>query len=196
MMKKLYVDLDDTFKDSEKFLRKILEANGLECPKNGSVYWRVDSSDYRPYFEMMFGNYRFIPNKEGAVENLKLLETEFEVIFCSSYINDFEAESKKKFADSLGKSIILCGGENFDKSQVDMSDGILIDDKFEVLDASNALVKIQMYNPYNFEGISENSTLVTNWYQIVDKLMGVDVDEDLRRDFCQGIQRFHAHCGF
>lgn len=33
-MKRLYIDLDDTYKDTERYLRKILESEGIQVPKS------------------------------------------------------------------------------------------------------------------------------------------------------------------
>lgn len=190
--KKLFMDLDDTYKDTETYLRCILKNYGIKIPETMSVYALYDIPQYRGYIEEVFGDYENIPNMIGARENFKLLQTEYKIIFCSSCNSEQEAIGKKKFAESLNKEIILCSGKQWDKSHVDMSGGVFIDDNKDILNKSNASVKIQMFNPYSYSGIANGSYLATNWYTVSDLLMEVNVNEKLRGSFCQGIQEFHS----
>lgn len=189
-MKKLFVDLDDTFVDTERYLRKICESNGLKVPKYDTIYTLYgEDNEYKPYFDMVFNNYFVIPKKQGVIENISLLETEYEIIFCTYCTTKGEKEAKKKFANSLGKEIILCEGDNYTKSNIDMSEGILIDDNPEVLEASNAGKKIQMYNEFTYTQTLSNCSLVVDWFDIVDQLMEVSIDERLRSFISDGISR-------
>ena len=189
-MKKLFVDLDDTYKDTERYLRQVIRANGLAIPQYGTVYSMYLDIMYRDIFEVVFSDYSVIPNKEGVDENLKILETEYEIIFCSSYTTDIEKRAKQSYSDNLGKEIILCGGTQWDKSYVNMSGASFIDDDAGILCLSNAKKKIQMYNPYKRGDLKDyrGDTLVLNWFEALDKLVEVNVDEQLRERFCKGIK--------
>ena len=198
-IKKIYLDLDDTLLDTEAYIRFILGIRGIGVPKDleyGTIYTSKDKR-VKDLFKVIFDNdYDAVPWKMGAKECFRLLETEYEIIFVSSCSTKDEEVSKKKFADKLGKKIILCSGDKWDKSHVDMLDGIFIEDNLDVLMGTNAAVKIQMYNPYRFHLSEcnpicpERDLLVTNWFQILDYLMEVDISEDFRRRFCEGIQNF------
>lgn len=191
-MKRLFVDLDDTFLDTERYLRKILKSNGLKVPKYDTAYTLYGNEEYKQYFDMVFSNYLIIPKKLGVKENIKLLETEYDVVFCSYCTTQSEKEAKKKWADSIGKEIILCEGDDFNKSSVDMSGGIIIDDNIEVLSASNADKKLQMYNEYTYERTAKNSHLVIDWFDVADQLMEVSIDEKLREYISIGIQGINS----
>lgn len=191
-MKKLFVDLDDTFVDTERYLRKICESNGLKVPKYETIYTLYGNSEYDPYFDMVFNNYFVIPKKQGVIENISLLETEYEVIFCTYCTTKSELEAKKRFAESLGKNIILCEGEDHAKSSTDMSEGILIDDNIDVLKASNASKKLQMYNEFTYTKTLQDCSLVIDWFDVVDQLMEVSVDEGLRSFISDGISRCYS----
>ena len=189
-MKKLFLDLDDTYKDTERYLRSVLKANSLAIPKQGTVYRFHLDIMYKDIFEMVFSDYSVIPNKEGAEENLRILETEYEIIFCSSYTTDSEKCAKQSYADGLGKEIILCGGSQWDKSHVNMLGESFIDDNARILALSNATKKIQMYNPYSCVGLRDYSgdPLVLDWFSALDHLVEVSVDEQLRERFCKRIK--------
>lgn len=191
-MRKLFVDLDDTFVDTERYLRRILESNGLKVPKYETVYTLYGEEAYKPYFDMVFNNYFVIPKKQGVNENIKLLETEYNIVFCSYCTTKNEKIAKKRFAESLNKEIILCEGEDFDKSNVDMSGGILIDDNLDVLASSNADKKLQMYNEFTYRQGINGCPLVIDWFDVVDQLMEVSVDEKLRELISIGISGFHS----
>ena len=197
-IKKIYLDLDDTLLDTESYIRFILDLRGIKIAKDlkYDIYTSIDKR-VRDLLKIIFASdYDAVPWKIGAKECFKLLETEFEIVFVSSCTTKEEEVSKKKFADKLGKKIILCSGDKWDKSHVDMSDGIFIEDNLDVLMGTNAAVKIQMYNPYNFHSSKcnpicpERDLLVTDWFQIIDYLMEVDISENFRRRFCEGIQNF------
>lgn len=189
-MKKLFLDLDDTYKDTERYLRSVLKANSLAIPKQGTAYSLYRDIMYKDIFEMVFSDYSVIPNKEGVEENLKIVETEYEIILCSSYTTDIEKCAKQSYADGLGKEIILCGGSQWDKSHVNMLGESFIDDNAEILALSNATKKIQMYNPYSCVSLKGYSgdTLVLDWFEALDQLVEVRVDEQLRERFCKRIE--------
>jgi len=195
-MQNLYLDLDDTFVDTEVYIRAILKNNLIPYKSNNSVYGMRCIPVYSDIMRDVFKNYSVIPLKEDAEECLKLLSTEYNVIFCSSYITDEEGESKKRFAELYKKDIILCGGINWDKSRVDMSGGIMVDDAPEALSKSNATTKIQVANPYKAYGLKyadylRGDVFVENLSQVVEYLMGGEAlygSSKLRGDICKRVQ--------
>lgn len=196
-MQKLFMDLDDTYFDTERYLEKLLNNVGLPTPLpgEGNIYALSTISEYKDIILEAMSDYSYIPKKEGADLALELLSTEYEVIFCSSYTYENEYKAKKSFANRVNKDIILCTGDKFDKSHVDMRDSIFIENDPSILDVSSAKVKIQMCNQDMLKGITfdyKNIDLyATNWSEIVDYLMEVDVNAELRRRFCERIQEFH-----
>lgn len=195
----MYVDLDDTVKDTERYIRRVIESNCGSLLKGIlSVYELMEYENM--YIKEVLSHYDAIPYKDGAKNSLDLLSTEYEIEFCSCYTYAEEAESKLAYAKSMGKKIHLVSySECPDKSCIDMSGGIIVDDKPYVLNASKADRKFELLNRYTYNVNDERdaSIEVVNWYSLVDKLMGgVDsIDEDIRRYVCQGIQRYCQTCG-
>jgi len=191
-MKKLFLDLDDTYKDTERYLRHSIKANGLPLPTNMTVYALYSNPKYAHIFDMVFGNYHVIPELEGAKEGLKLLETEFEVIFCSGCTTTEEGFSKRKLATKMGKDIILCSTDKWDKSHIDMTGSIFVDDRPDILTLSNAEQRIQMYNQYSCSSILDcgGDMLVLDWYMLLDILMEVKRDEKLERSICERTRKY------
>lgn len=197
-MKKLFIDIDDTYKDTEHYLRALLINNGYSVPDNDTIYALTNSEEgVNSIFRSVFKNYSAIPDIYGVRENFPLLETEYEIIFCSTYYSKEESLAKKIFARDLDKEIILCDGNssNWDKSNVDMSGSAFVDDNIKILTRSNADSKYSIYNPFQFNlqlfrTKGQDIKLVSNWYELTDLLMGVEVDEDIRKRVCEGIQKY------
>lgn len=199
-MQNIYLDLDDTFVDTEMYIRSVLKNNLLPVRDN-TVYALRFLPIYSDIMRDVFKNYDIIPLKEDAEVSLSLLSTEYNIIFCSSYITEEEANAKKSFAKKYKKDIILCGGQNWDKSRVDMSGGIMIDDDPEALSRSNATTKIQVFNPYKTNGLRYTEYLkgdhfAENLPQAVEFLMGgenIYGNSELRRCICERVQECSKH---
>lgn len=183
----ILLDLDDTFVKTEDLLRRMLKAEGLTVPTDESVYmlrWR-NKDVYSEIMEEIFSNYENLDEKDytdGALEALNLLKTEYNVIFCSCYLNEAERVSKKRLADNLETPIILVDSSDFSKSSVDSKGKIIIDDSIEVLQNSKAKLKLQMFNRYNTCGLTYREYLVgdhliKNLSEAVDYLIGGDIDD-------------------
>lgn len=194
-MRKLYIGLDDTLLDTESYMRLLVELQG-----NRDMMFS-DIAFVKSYVCDIIKKYDVLPFKEGAEECLPILDTEYDIILCSSYSSDIEYEIKKNFAEKIGKELILYRGGDCGISSINMKDDIFIDDNLDVVAGSNASCKIQMYNPYNFhlsrrnQVCSERDILVTDWFQVMDYLVEVNIDEDIRRRFCKGISKFCIRCG-
>lgn len=195
-MRNMYVDLDDTFVETEQYCRRVLSSNYIKVPLNETVYVMYGEGRERQIFNEIFRNYSVIPLKDGARECMKLLETEYNIIFCSAYTTTVEAAAKEKLAKFLGKDIILC--ETNEKSHVEMGSGIFVEDNPRHLVCSKCEVANQylMYSPFTLddEGVPYfnrfKGTTVFNWYELVDKLMGGEEDVELRKYIRERIQKF------
>lgn len=190
-MRKLYLDLDDTYVDTESYLRKVLERNGVHCDPNSSVWDVYFRGEGRDIFKEVLSDYSAIPKKVGAEECLKILETEFEIVYVTCYLCEEERTAKINMAKEDGRNIIFCTG--FDKSFVDMSDSVFIDDVPKHLINSNAdgKNKYLMYNKY-VKGLSKSlmlfdGTVVFDWYDFCDKVMEVNIDVELRDSICSRV---------
>lgn len=188
---RLYIDLDDTVKETSRYLDKVIKSNKLPLGEKNKLY-SIISEDF--FVREVLCNWGVIPFCSGAINSLKLLETEYEIVFCSKYMFEDEARQKKEFANFMGKELYLFPtSSDLDKSSMDMSGGILIDDNLDVLLNSNADSLYEMYN--DFKGIDilkprpENCSVVT-WYSLVDTLLGgSEENENTRRVVYQGVQR-------
>jgi 5'(3')-deoxyribonucleotidase len=122
----------------------------------------------------MFSDDSFFRNltfKTGAFEVLSELAKDYPIIIVS--IGTKENCSKKKdFIDAnlpfVSKSILIAGKDEnliMDKSSVDMSDGIFIDDVEDNLFSSNAAMKILYENIPNAEWNHKwRGERINNWY--------------------------------
>lgn len=193
-MQTLFLDLDDTFVNTENYIRRVLKNELLPVTEH-SVYYMRELDAYREIMEEIFSNYDVIPLCDGAEDSLNILSTEYEVVFCSCAVSDAEENSKKAFADLYKKDIIICR-EDYAKEKVDMKGCILVDDSLDVLEASRADTRIQIFNPYLAKGLSYKEYLcgdhlAINLPSVVDYLIGGgisnDKSEDLRRTIYKGI---------
>lgn len=199
--KKLFCDLDDTYLDTEAYIRSVCRSNGLPTFKGICIYDMMSIPMYTELIKEVMSDYTVIPTKVGAEECMKLIETEYDVIFISSYSEEYEAEAKRRLARKLKKPIILvCSKDDEygigDKSHVDMSGAVFIDDIMKHLTHSNASKRILMLNKYqsDLEEIyggnwTANDIVVSDWYAITDELMKGDEDGNLRECICKRVSK-------
>ena len=190
------MDLDDTVKDTERYIRRVMQSNGASVPKIGTIY-RWINTDRDLFIQEVLSNHEVIPYRLGARDGLNILSTEYQIVLCSGYSYEEEKRSKENFANSIGKEIILCDmGKSFSKKEVDMGGGILVDDDSEILLECNADVKFEMHNIYKFDFLAERDerTSIVDWFSLVDILMGTTQEmigtkynEKLGRSLYQGI---------
>lgn len=140
-MKKLYLDLDDvvfdtrgTVREVRSYLNNHSEELDLELRDLDDAAWVYLSSNY--------DRVRVMPN---FYDVLDLLRDSYSITFVSMYISEEEYAYKQFFARSLDLPIILLDVKKYkDKSSVDMSGGIFIDDNPSYLESSNASEKYLM----------------------------------------------------
>ena len=186
---KLYIDLDDTVKDTSRYINKVIDSNKVSLGRVNSLY-SIVADDF--FIKESLCNWDVIPFCQGALNSLKLLETEHEIVFCSQYLFAEEAKRKQEFASSLGKSLYLFPRtQGVDKDSLDMSDGVLIDDNLDVLLKSNAQYLYEMLSGnkrLDLKRERPDNCLVTNWFHIVDVLLSDRRKyEDTRRIIYQGV---------
>lgn len=198
--RKLYIDLDDTFVDTEMYLRNMFNQNGFNVPESASIYSLIDTGEYDFLFKEGMSDYILIPRMPGAEDALKILSTEYSISFVSCYSFEEEARGKKKLADALRKELILCKGR---KDHINMENAVFIDDNISHLIDSNASDedKFLFFNIYNLRdltsaGDSYCGHVVSDWYEITNILMGVTgEDAELREYFRERIQKCSKGCG-
>lgn len=171
--RKLFLDLDDTFFDTENYLRKVLGGKWLY--HEGLIYEAYENMEFNELFKCLeaFMDYRRVPLKAGAREGLEEIKNIYDVIFCSSYHLEPEKKAKEDIAKVLGIPILLCGGDKWDKSHIDMSGGVFVDDNTRLLKLSNAKDKVCFYKKYNFKG-KFDGCIVFDWEELVGVLVGLE----------------------
>lgn len=189
----IYLDLDDTYLDTEEYIRSMLSANGFNIG-TASVYSDYIRGFASSLYKEILSDYSCIPKKVGADECLDIIKTEYDVVFLSCYTTNEEKIAKESFAKDCNTEIILC--KDFDKSFVNMGNGIMFDDNPHHLIYSGLPSKNQfmMYNPYALDEDGMNDLrkfegkIVLDWYDFTDSVMGVDEDAELREYICKRIQ--------
>lgn len=166
----LYLDLDDTVFDTENFLRKKLGGSWLQY--EGLLYEAYEEMDFSELVKVLsvFKDYRKIPLVNGAKEGLNILKDYYNIIFCSSYHLDPEKKSKQMIADLMGFDLILCGGDDWDKSHIDMSKGVFVDDNTRLLNKSNASKKVCFYKRFNMVEEFKDGKIVFSWAELLEEL--------------------------
>lgn len=194
-MKRLYLDLDDTFVCTEEYMRTILKNAGLGVDSRlSTVYCLLRTEGYETILRKILANYDIIPLKDGAEDALKLLKYELDVVFWSSYTFEEEKKAKKAFADSFDTDIVLINYEDDpNKEKIDVSESIIVDDSLDVLSNSKSKTRIQMYNPYISKGLSFSEYLVgdifaSDLYSVVDSVLSGGCYENNRRHIQTGVQ--------
>lgn len=174
MVKKiLYLDIDDVIKDTDNVWREALNCKNY----NGCIYEKGLSESDRLVIREIMSDYSRIPFIDGALEGISLLKEHYEIVLCSSYLNDYEYEAKVVLAEILGLNLIGCGPEDKPyKSGVNMQGAIFVDDSISNLVHSKADVKVlficegTLHSVYNFnEGY--NNAKVHNWGELIKFLV-------------------------
>lgn len=196
-MKNLFLDIDDTYLSTETFLRTALGCYGVSCPKYNTVYSIKDmyneNSVVPDLYDYLMSDYSVIPKRKGATDGIKLLSSEYNVVFCSASYSGEESAAKRKFAQKEGHELILCRDKNV--LQKYGKDSIIVDDKLINLLSSgfNPSNRILMWNKY-FSLHSSNRQLqhtfpymiVGDWFFLVDLLVGGSMEDEKLREFVCG----------
>jgi 5'(3')-deoxyribonucleotidase len=183
--RKLFIDYDSTIVNSIKRICEMYNEEYINHPKFIPARWYlVEKWDFADQCKLApkglvtyyFNREDFFNEKlefmENAEEIINRLNSKFDIYVPSLGYKDnlyFKEEWLKKkmpFVNFIGCSSNDCK----DKSHIDMSGGIIIDDHIDNLKTSNADIKICYGDIYDW---NKNWTGIRkwNWYEIYDFLM-------------------------
>lgn len=181
--RKLYIDVDNTFLDSIGRITAMYNEDFSAYPKYKFVHpcqintWGFEELKLadKDYINMYFNQPRFFKNvgfMDNAKEVVDRLKEHFDITFVSmgSYANLRLKEKWLKENVPYAKFKGLNTETYYDKSSIDMSDGVQIDDMTKMLETSNAATKICFGDDYPWNE-SCNFHRCRNWYDVGRYLM-------------------------
>lgn len=164
----LYLDIDDTVLQTDLYLKRVLEMEGIPLSRSDFSYRYVGK--YDDLLEYGLSDYTKIPFISGAKGCISSLSRVYDkVVFVSCYTYEREKFAKEVWAKLIGVPLILCNGN---KHLLDMHDGVLVDDRSDTLVRSNAIFKYNFYNKWNTlpSDIPYLSGIYKNWYTLSKEL--------------------------
>lgn len=177
---KLYVDLDDTFLNTEMYLRMVLKANDIKVEAGKTAYDYMDDVVVKELLDMIYKDYSVIPELPGAKESLDILKCDYDIVFTSSCFSEEERDAKERYFSSKGIEYVLVMG-TYDLSSYikDSEKNLIVNDKSVVLENSG-ICPINTYCLWNQrtsekniqEYLSSGGTVVFDWYELCDQIMG------------------------
>lgn len=177
---KLFIDFDNTIANSSEVIVDMLNEH-FDKNENFEKLRKYDFSDLFPecsYWDIekffnsdeMFERLKIFPNMIETVDAFKDFFDEISIVTIGTKDN---LENKKRFLKENNLELTFYGIENngrSDKSNVDMHNGVFIDDHIGCLHSSNAKIKILMKNVENGEWnkVEPNDDIyvVNNWYEV------------------------------
>ncbi len=176
----LYVDVDNTTINSIKKIVDIWKRKHNGKSDYKPIHWtEINSFDFvelniskeelLSYFnsEEFFTDLDFMDNAKLVL--LFFLAKGYKVKFVSMGLNsNLELKKEWLFKDNLFEEAEFIGinlEEYKDKSHIDMSDGILIDDEIRYLNTSNAMEKICFGSIYDWNH-DWSGTRCWNWFEV------------------------------
>lgn len=177
---KLFIDFDNTIANSSEVIVDMLNEH-FDKNENFEKLRKYDFSDLFPecsYWDIekffnsdeMFERLKIFPNMIETVDTFKDFFDEISIVTIGTKDN---LENKKRFLKENNLELTFYGIENngrSDKSNVDMHNGVFIDDHIGCLHSSNAKIKILMKNVENGEWnkVQPNDDIyvVSNWYEV------------------------------
>lgn len=180
---KVYLDFDNTLVDSNGAMVYLLNQE-FGTKKEYKDLKKYDFKDLFPeltdeHCEELFGDWRLFCLLEffdDCFETLDFFKKRCEYSLVT-YGNKYNLSAKKiwcerylPFLKELHLLEYVPGDMNYDKSMIDMSDGIFIDDHIEYLRSSNAKVKILFRNNHDGDWNEINNLddvyVVNSWKEI------------------------------
>ena len=181
--RKLYIDVDNTFIDTIRCITNLYNEDFSAYPKYKFVHpcqmntWGFEELKLadKDYINMYFNQPRFFKNvgfMDNAKEVIGRLKEHFDITFVSmgDYANLHLKGKWLKENVPYAKFIGLNTETYYDKSSIDMSNGILIDDTAKMLETSNAATKICFGDDYPWNE-SSNFHRCRNWCDVERYLM-------------------------
>lgn len=184
-MKKLYIDFDGTVVNTIAAITSLYNEDFRYYKNFNPVkWWEVNTWDFKEcnlatkeYINTYFNQSRFFDRltyMDWAKEILEELENEYDITIVS--IGNYANINCKRnwISDNLSfcKFIGIDFNEYNNKSHIDMSDGILIDDSSENLRTSNAAINICFGDEYEWNN-DWNGFRCKNWNDVRKFLKGV-----------------------
>lgn len=175
-MKDFYLDIDTAYVAVRQYLSRVCEVHGIRAKD------RADAERISETLKGVFGlHYSEIPKVDGADECLKIIETEYNVVFVSRILSSTQEEERKRsFAKSEGADIMFYK-DNI--SEIDMSGGVFLSSSQGTLVESNAETKYLLYDKYTFDKSIDAVTVVFDWHSLLDIMIRGEEDEELREYF-------------
>ena len=165
---KLFLDLDDVVLDTSKCIREIGDYLNLH---RGEFFITKEN------FHDALSPYHKVRVKQDFIDVFPLLQEKFDIVFVSFYISEAELAYKSSLARKYGcEGVFLKHTEHKDKSSVDMTGGIFVDDTIEMLTSSNADKKFHFCSPKKFilyKALKSADTGVTYSWENLAKQLGV-----------------------
>ena len=182
---KLYLDFDGVIVDTIKAVCDVYNERWNTFPDykyaNHKMAWRWDMTDIIPSLNgeqitRIFESDKFFQKldfMEGAENALRLLSGEYDITIVSvgSMLNiSKKAEWIKQHLPFIKKVILIFNdGNDADKSMVDMSSGIFIDDHQENLWSANSMEQYVFGDIYDYNK-SYHGFRLANWDAVVKRL--------------------------
>lgn len=124
---------------------------------------------------------------DGLIDCLNDMKDLFDSIEIVTIGENKNIEYKKEWVNNKLNHIVVLhaimnNGKN-DKSSIDMSDGIFVDDHIDCLRSSNARVKILFKNDNNGEwnriGVNDDIYIVNNWKELQEVLLFIVKNKEI-----------------
>ena len=178
----LYIDFDNTIVNTNKAICSLYDEDFKWYKKYKKVDWSlIDTWDFeeltcasKEYINYYFNQPRFFNRLEfmdNAFEVLLMLYEKYNITIVSmGYSPNLKGKEKwcEKHIPFLKREFINLKKFS-DKSHIDMSDGILIDDSTKNLKTSNAKMKICFGDETGWNN-NWNGLRCNNWYDVLRKL--------------------------
>lgn len=177
-MIKLFLDADDTILNSSETIIEILNDKHNLHPRktikdltswNFNSIYPMTRKDLMSIFESdeFFERVTF---KKGFLEFYNKFKNTFKIIIVTKgTLENLKKKSKffKKFLpDAEIQGLILTEEQSFDKSLIDMTGGIQVDDRMDCLSNTKASIKILIKNFNEFPWNNMYNTVIDNLYAV------------------------------
>lgn len=178
MIKKLYIDFDGTIVNTMKAIIDLYNEDFQYYKNFKKINW-IDINTYyfdecncatSSYISTYFNQQRFFDRLEyldNAKEVLDRLSHQYEIIIVSSGFSpnlrakEIWIKDNIPYAKFIGVNLKMYS----DKSHIDMSDGIFIDDSSHNITSSNAKHKICFGEVYDWNKYNDEKRCL-NWYEL------------------------------
>lgn len=187
---KIYLDFDNTITDTSQRLLELLNKKYNKQYSKSNIY-KYDLSDLYPetssqdIYNICSDKYFYNELKpiNGVIETLSSMNNNYKYYIASVCYGESHVLKQKYLDDICGNKISFSGFYIFDKNKscLDMSDGIVIDDNSEMLRSTNSKFKILFKNNMDVEWNRVNNKdefyIVNTWNEIEDILKFISIQK-------------------